>query len=249
MMKEVLDEREKNIEINLQELVRAYLKRWWVIVLCVGIAAAITLAVSVFFITPQYRVDISVYVNNNQREDKESVSSSDLSTAIRLVNSYMNITKSDLVLEKVAQKLDGAYTLEELRSVTTTAQVQDTEIFKVYVLYKDPEEATRIANAFADVAPDAIESVIDGTRAEVFDRAKVPQSRYSPSYSRNTILGGAVGLLLALVFLTVSCLKDTRIKDDNDLTEMFDLPILGRIPDFDHAASERYHAYDTKTNE
>jgi capsular polysaccharide biosynthesis protein len=48
-----------------------------------------------------------------------------------------------------------------------------------------------------------------------------------------TILGAVAGALIVIVFLTVRKLSDTRIKNEEDLAALFDMPILGRIPDLE----------------
>lgn len=233
-MNDMVNEKEAGVELNMQELLITYLRQWKVIVLCVILAAAITLGLTYYCVTPMYRTGISLYVNNTSvLDDKDHLTSADLSASIYLVKGYMTVAKSDVVLEKAAEKLNGEYTAGQLRSAITTERVEDTVIFNLYVTHSDPEEAARIANVLAEVAPIEVAKVIDGSSARVVDTAKVPTELYSPSYSRNTLLGASAGLLLSIVYLTVMYLRDTRIKDENDLTDMFDLPILGRIPNLD----------------
>ena len=246
-MSEMVIERESNAELNVQELLIAYLRQWKAIVLCVILAAAIALGLTYYCVTPMYRTSISLYVNNtNIQDDKDHLSSGDLSASIYLVKGYMAVAKSDAVLGKAAAKLDNEYTVDQLRGSITAERVEDTVIFNLYVTRSDPEEAARIANVLAEVAPVEIPKVIEGSSARVVDTAKVPTSRYSPSYSRNTLLGAAGGLLLAIVYVTIMYLQDTRIKDENDLTDMFDLPILGRIPDLDKEASVKKYGSVTE---
>ena len=85
--------------------------------------------------------------------------------------------------------------------------------------------------------PEVGANTLKGSSAEVIDKAKVPSGIYSPSYSTNALMGAAGGFLLAVIYVTIIFLKDTRVKDENDLTEMFRLPILGRIPDLDEEYS------------
>lgn len=237
-MSEIVNERETNGELNIQELLVAYLRQWKAIVLCVVLAAAVTFGLTYYCVTPMYRTGISMYVNNtNVEDDKNHLTSADLSASIYLVKGYMTVAKSDAVLEKAAEKLNNEYTVEQLRNAITVERVEDTVIFNLYVTLSNPEEAARIANVLAEVAPVEIARVIEGSSARVVDTAKVPTERYSPSYSRNTLLGAVGGLLLAIVYITIMYLQDTRIKDENDLTDMFDLPILGRIPDLDKESS------------
>lgn len=243
-MNETINEREPSMELNLQELLLAYLRRWKLIALCVILACAIALGITAFGITPMYQAGATIYVNNNRvTENKDYLSSADLSASIHLVKGYLILAKSDAVLEKAVAKLGEEYTVEELRSAISVEQIDDTVIFALYVTHSDPEEAARIANALAEVIPVEGPSVIEGTSARVIDKAKVPLGVYSPSYSRNVLLGAAAGLLLAVIYVTIMFLKDTRIKDENDLTDMFQLPILGRIPDLDGEFASSGYSY------
>ena len=243
-MHETTNERMSGMDIHLQGLLLAYLRKWWIILICLVLGAAIAFGITYQFVTPMYQARISIYVNNNKSiEDKDYLSSADLSASQRLVNTYVSIAKSERVLEKIAENLNGEYTAQWLNSAISAKQLNDTEIFCIYVLHEDPVEAARIANTAADVAPVEIAELIEGTSARVIDSAKVPASRYSPSYSRMALLGGALGVLLAVVFLTIHYLSDTRIKDENDLTDMYPLPVLGRIPNFDIASFESSYGY------
>lgn len=243
-MQETINERTSGIDIDLQGLLRAYLHKWWMILICLVLGAAIGFGATYQFATPMYQARISIYVNNNKSiEDKDYLSSADLSASQRLVNTYVSIAKSERVLEKISENLNGEYTVGWLNRAISAEQLNDTEIFCIYVLHEDPVEAARIANTAADVAPGEIAELIEGTSARVIDHAKVPASRYSPSYSRMALLGGALGVLFAVVFLTICYLSDTRIKDENDLTDLYSLPVLGRIPNFDIASSESSYGY------
>ena len=216
------------LEIDLWKLLLLYLRRWRLILLCALAAAAISLIYTANFITPLYRANVTIYVNNikaNQQVDYISA---------------VNIIRSDTVLEKVVKNAKLDYSAEEIRGMMTTAQVDETELFSVYISHPDPEMAAKIANAVATVAPGEIEEFVEGSSTKIIDHAKVPTSRYTPSYRKNTLLGCAAGLLLAVIYVTLLYLMDVRIKNEEDLTQLFDLPMLGQIPSF--AENERKKA-------
>lgn len=225
-------------EIDLIKLFREYLKRWWLIVLCVLIAGGGALFGTKKFVTPLYQASITVYVNNTRSgEYIDYISGSNLQASQKLVSTYSNIIISDTVLTKVAAKAGKGYTAESLRKLLTTQQISDTELFNVFIRCEDPEEAAYLANTVAKVAPKELEAVVEGSSAKVVDYAKVPEKRYSPNYSRNTILGVLLGLVLSVGYITIRSLLDVRIKEDADLLEMFDIPVLGQIPHFSNATS------------
>lgn len=245
-MRETMDERTNGLEIDLQELLLLYLRKWWIILLCLVIGMSAALGVTWKFVTPMYQANISIYVNNSRgAEDMDYLSSADLSAAQTLVNTYVSISKSNRVLGKISENLNGDYSVAELAGMISARQMNETEIFRIYVLHPDPAEAARIANAAAEVAPKEISDLIEGTSARVIDMAQIPSSRYSPNYTQTAVIGGVVGTVLALVFLSIFYLKDTRIKDENDLTDLFALPVLGRIPNFEFMSVGDSYGYSS----
>jgi len=231
-MRETINERNVGLEIDLQKLLLTYLRKWWLMLLCGVVVAAGALIYTANFVTPLYRASVTVYVNNVRSDQQvDYLSESNLAASRRLVNTYINIARSDRVLEKVAERLEGEYSAEMLREMLSASQVDETEIFELCITHPEPEEAERVANMLAEVAPEEISALIEGSSARVIDYAKVPEKPYTPSYKKNVFFGAAIGVFLAMVCVTVLHLLDVRIKDEEDLMALVDYPLLGQIPD------------------
>lgn len=244
-MNENVNEKESGLELKMQELLAAYLRKWKLLVLCMVIAGIIAMLVSVFAVTPLYLAEATLYVNNNRvTENEDYLTSTDMSASLQLVKGYLILSTSDAVLDRAVEKLDGQYSAAQLRRSIAVEQLDDTVIFALRVIHEDPKEAANIANALAALIPEVGPTVIKGSSAAVIDTAKVPTGIYSPSYSTNVLLGALGGLLAAMIYVTIVYLKDTRIKDENDLVDTFQLPILGRIPDFDGEFSGSAYKYE-----
>ncbi len=230
--------RDQTVEIDLLKLLGAYLRRWWLIVLCGVLVAAGAYVYSAKFITPMYRAGVTIYVNNSSSGERvDSISSGNLSVSQQLVSTYVNIIKSNTVLEKVIESAHLNCTPEQLRKMMSTEQLAKTEMFKVYITSPDPEQAAYIANAMAEVAPAQIGEFVEGSSTKIIDYAKVPTGRSSPSFRKNTMIGGVVGVALALIYLTLYYLLDVRIKEEADLSAISDYPVLGQIPEFSQLGS------------
>lgn len=67
--------------------------------------------------------------------------------------------------------------------------------------------------------------------AELVQRADRPTSPSSPKTTRNTVLGGVLGLLLGVGLALLFERLDRRLRDPGELEETFSLPVLARIPD------------------
>jgi polysaccharide biosynthesis transport protein len=66
---------------------------------------------------------------------------------------------------------------------------------------------------------------------QVAQAATAPTSSSSPRVSRNTFLGGVVGLLLGLIVAFLLERFDRRIREPKDLEAIYGLPLLGVVPE------------------
>jgi len=244
MREEVNNRQEVESEIDLQELLFSYLHHWWVIALCALAFVGMALAYTNIFITPLYRANVTIYVNNSiNASDTEHIASADLNVSQKLVSTYVNVIKSTTVLNKVIEEAELPYSASALRGMITANQKDSTEIFDVYVSNPNPEMAAMIANAIADVAPREIANIVEGSSTKIIDYAGVPRSPYAPSYSRNAFIGFLVGAILAVAYLTIRYLLDVHINDAEDLDRMFEYPVLGQIPDIMQVRNRTRGAY------
>ena len=67
--------------------------------------------------------------------------------------------------------------------------MNSTEVFSIEVTSADPQEAEKIANTIAELLPDRIAEIVDGSSVRIVDYAIVPSHKSSPSLSRYTMLG------------------------------------------------------------
>ena len=219
------------MEINLPELVRVLVKRAWIVLLAAVICCSAVLLYTVNFVSPRYEASVTMYVNNKSNQEGSAITSNDLTVATKLVNTYINIIKSDRVLEKVVAEIGTNLNPNNLRGMISAESLNGTEMFEVTVTCEEPKLSADLANAIADVAPAEISQIIQGSSAEIVDRAKVPTTRSSPNYSMSGVLGFAVGALLAVSVIILAHTLDVRVKSEEDLAEICSVPVLGTIPD------------------
>jgi receptor protein-tyrosine kinase len=66
---------------------------------------------------------------------------------------------------------------------------------------------------------------------QIAEAATVPTSPSSPKTSRNTVLGGVLGLLLGIGIAFLLERLDRRIREPKDLESVYGLPLLGVVPE------------------
>ena len=234
-------------EVDLKQLVKVCLHKSWLIALSAFVVAVGMYLYTAIFVAPQYTTGASFYVNNSmQTSESQKISSSDLATSQRLVLTYVNIIKSDTVLEKVIAEAGLEMTPGQIRGCMSADSIDETEMFRVQITHENPWLAAKIANAIADVAPAEIANILVGSTTKVVDRAKVPGAPSSPNKSQKAVLGAVVGAALAIVYVVLRSLMDVRVKNEEDLALISEVPVLGLIPEFAEETKVGYAALKTE---
>lgn len=226
----------QNIEIDLGIVAKVLLKRIWIILLCAILVGVGSLIYTVNFVQPMYQANVTMYVNNNSSKDNQYVSSSDLAVALRLVTTYVNIIKSDRVLERVIEDTGLMLTTSQVRAMISAEPEGETEMFRVTVTSANPQMSADIANTIAKVAPAEIAEIIEGSSAKIIDEARVPQKHSYPSYGVRAVVGFLIGGFLAIFVFVLMYLLDIRIRSEEDLKNICDVPVLGVIPNLTNDA-------------
>lgn len=237
------------IEIDLFKLIAALWRKALVIILIAILMASFAFAGTLLFITPKYQATASMYVNNSSFSlglERFSISASELSASNSLVNTYIFILKSRTTLEEVIAKAGLPYSSSALSEMISAESVTNTAAFNVTVTSDSPTEAELIANTIAQILPDRIAEIVDGSSVRIVDYAIVPAHRSSPSFTRNTVIGFLAGALLAVAIFTVKFLIDERndvlIHSADELRSIYpDITVLALIPDMRLSEKKGYY--------
>ena len=236
---------DEELEIDLLRLAGALWRRIWIIVIAMFACGTVAFRFARFFITPLYESSALMYVNNSSFSlGSTSVSLSDLSASKSLVDTYIVIMKTRLTLDEVIERAALDYTYEELYEMVSASSVNNTEIFRITVTGPDPVEATLIANTIADILPDKIYDIMEGSSARLVDFAVVPAAKASPSVTKYTAIGMLLGLVASAAVIIVMEIFDEQIRDEEFLTENYTYSVLAVIPDLmERGDGKGYYGY------
>ena len=224
----------EEMEIDLLRLTQALWKRAWAILLAALGAAGIAMGFTALFITPKYEAEALMYVNSSAisvGSTKLSISASELSAAQSLVETYIVIMNTRTTLNEVIAETGVGYTYEELQEMISAQSVNGTEVFSIAVTSTSPQEASTLANAIAQILPEKISSIVEGSSVRIVDYAVTPDKPASPSLPKNGVIGFALGFILMCSIFVVRELLDDQIHDSDYLTQTYEIPVLAVIPD------------------
>lgn len=219
-----MDREKKNAGIGgvLKNLAR----RLWVILIFAAIGGAVMYLVTTQYIEPKYHANVRLYINSDSSSDD-------------LVDVCGAVVKSQDVLLEIIAESGVKYTYEQLGKMISFSDVNSTNMIEITVKSTDAAEATAIADVIAFILPDRAEEVIFESKVTVLQYATLPTEPSEPNLGRNTLIGLAAGVLLAVIFITIVYLLDDAIKDREYLTKTFDIPTLAYIPDYAVTRAEK----------
>lgn len=226
-------------DIDLLKLFKIIASKLWLIILSAVIFGGAVYGYTRFCVTPLYTSSSRICIKSYQGDiiDPSIISSgtvnySEMTISQRIVTTYLIVLESNTVMQAIADASGLGYSAGAVRSMMNASAIDETAIINVSFTSSNPEHAAILANTVADVAPQHVAAYVPGSSAIILDRAVVPTSPSYPSYKRNVSLGVIIGAVFMCFIVVLRELIDVRIKSEEDLEQIFDLPILGTIPSF-----------------
>ena len=209
------------------------------IILIAAAFGVISYLVNAYLITATYRSSFTAYVNNRTdaaSSNTEALTSGDTTAAQSLTYTYAEILRSDPILEQAADRINMDYSGLDLHRIVTTSIGENTQLVYVYVTMEDPSLARDYARSIADIAPGYLEDIVEGTSMKIVSTPKLPGKQYEPNVRRNTAVAAIAGFLAGIILVITLQLSNTVIGSKEELLELFEIPIIGTIPNFAYEA-------------
>lgn len=212
--------------LELLTLLRKHLKL--VIMLPIVCMVAMGLA-SVLMMSDTYTATTDMYVlASSEGSNSSSALSSDLSASQMLTNDVATLLQSDRVMSDAADQLG----LPNLRgyNITVTSE-STTRVITLQVTSSDAQGSANVANALADCVSNVAQEVMNVESVNVIDEAPTPEAPSGPNRMLYVAVAAMAGLFAAVAIVVLMAVIDTRVRSAEDVEELLELPVIGRIPE------------------
>jgi capsular polysaccharide biosynthesis protein len=220
--------------ISLKELFETIKKRILMILLITVAAVAISGAVSYLVLTPIYQSSTQFLVNHS-KVDQPVINSGDIRTNLELINTYNDIIKTPIILDKVISELELDRSVSSLNSQITVGTRNNSQVVSITVQDPDPALAVKIANTVAYVFQREIVSIMNVDNVSILSEAKLAESPMpvKPNPKLNMAIAFVVGLMIGVGLAFLLEFLDNTIKTEQDIEKHLGLSVIGAIPYFD----------------
>ena len=211
------------------------LRRAWVALLvCLLVGGGAGYAAS-YRSAPQYRSTASVFLSPGQGQSIGELAQGSSYTQ-GLVQSYVRLATTPAVLEPVIAQL-GLDTSPQALAKQVTAEAQlDTVLIDITAVSGSATGAAAIANAVGEQLSRSTEALSPadsrGTTAitvTTVASATAPTAPFAPDRRLDAGLGAALVLLLGVLAVVAREVLDTRVRDQDDVLDISDVPVLASV--------------------
>ena len=213
--------------MTLLELFRLLKKHLRIVVLLPVACALVVGLYSVFFVRNQYTATSSMYVLAQKDSSNSNSLYSDLNASQMLTNDVVKLLKSDRVVNQVGSEVG----IEELKGYSVSVTSETTSrVITLSVTGPDPQTAADIVNKMIEDVSGVAQSVMNVESVNPVDMAQAPEKPSGPNRLLYTLVAFVAGLFAAIAIVVVSDMLNTKVRGSEDLEELIDVPIIGRIP-------------------
>ncbi len=216
-------------ELSVLDIIVLVMRNWWIVGF-VGLVMAIACyAYSKSTAVPTYQSTGNLYIDTQRERRDDDVNATALLYARDLMPTYIEILESRTFNTIISEAMNNKYTYQEIDSMTTLSQVEDTNIMEVSVVCVDENDSYQICDYIIRYAADEILRVFEGGSIKVVDLPEQAPKMIVVNLFKRGIIGFAIGAILAIIVIVLFDMFDTRIVSSDELTSRYKLPVLGEI--------------------
>lgn len=230
--------------LDLKTLFRVFINHIIPIAIITILAGALSFCLSAFVISKQYTSEALMYVENSSNKTEDAININDISAAQKLVNTCQILFTSDYIFQQLNESLGADWSNEELKKMISVKSVNSTEVMRISVVTENPSLSVTIADKLVELSKNEFMRVIKNGSIEVVSSASYPETHTFPNPVIFTAAGMLIGLCLSYVVFLLMELLDTRVKPEDDLAQLYSIPVFAEIMDFESAQKHGYK-YDS----
>ncbi len=219
------------IEIDLVELFYVLWEKIGAIIFCAVFGAVIAFAYTYFLVTPLYTATAKMYILSSSSNSVVNLSDLQISSSLR--SDYQELMTSRPLMEKVIGSLGLDYSYEELRGKVKITNPSDTRILNVTVTTPSPQMSADIANQLVLQGQQDLPKIMKSEEPSIFEDAIVPTKKSSPSFLKNTVIGGVLLAMLYCAFIIFRYITNDTLVTPDDVYRAFGVQPLATIPEGD----------------
>ena len=216
---------EKSLNINEGLLILK--KGFRLIIACTFIFTIIAGIFATFKMKPVYTATVKIFAGKNE-EIQSNYSSNELNSYNTLINSYIEIIKTDDFMKKVIEKGNLDMTSGQLMGGLSFVTAQNAPILTISYTSGNAAISEKVVSTLASEFEVGVKEIILNTYTKTIESVKVVEKL--PAKGKVISTGFMVGLIIGIALVLVIDYLDDSVTKREQLEKLLPIPVLGELP-------------------
>lgn len=204
-------------------MLRTISKNWRLFLVVIILTTISGYLLSAYGITKHYITTSEIYIES--LDDQLSVQKA-ATCQLLFTSPQMYDTLNDY--------LEYGFSYAEYEKMIHVEQINNTQMLKIEVDCNNSAASYKLMTMYLEHLPEVI---VNYNEKATFRIVRDPEEPSKPAFPNDRIftVGGAIiGIIIAITGTIVIWKLDNTITPDDDITELYNIPLLGELPDFDN---------------
>lgn len=228
-----------NKTLSFEELLFHFKKNIKYIIVSMMVGLAIASVVSYVLLPSKYEAKTQILVNQDlgNKEQQFQITQSDL----QLINTYIGVMKSSLILSEVIDTLDLKIQPSKLSEKIKITSEENSKIMNIIVVDYTANDAVNIANEIVSVFEKEIPKIMEVKNVNILMEATIIESikPIYPNHLLNMFIGLFLGAAISIVILIIRQLTNNKFNSEEEIIEFLEIPVIGVINKIDDSNRKR----------
>lgn len=180
------------VEIDLLDMCKYFLSKWVVILLVVLLGAGIGVGVCKITNKTVYTSEAKLYITIPKTSDKILIRDN----ANELVQDYIELVQSDLILTKVAAKT--GLPISEIKNSVSASQVEGVRFISINTQNLKKDRCKEISDTVLRITDDTITKILKKDKPIIVQQTNNPIRENTVSMKKVVFFGAAVSFLIII---------------------------------------------------
>lgn len=216
--------------ISLEEFIHILKRRIWIVFIVGLIGLTLSSALTFLVIKPNYEATTQLLINKTEKNVSSNVYQ-ETQADLQLMNTYIAVAKSEVILADVIKQLSLNMDLQQLGEKLNVSSEENSKVMDIHIRTNDPIESVKIANKIAETFKQQAPTLLDVKDVQVLSSANLQNTLepVSPNTILNLLLGFFLGVIIGVAVVLLLELNDDRFKSEKEVEQYLELPVIGTI--------------------
>lgn len=226
--------------ISVEEIVHIVKKRFGLLLFMGLLGLAISSVITFVVVTPKYDATTQLLINKVQKGDSVNPYQ-ETQTDLQLMNTYIAIVKSDVILDEAIRELNLSMDVKKLKESLTVASEENSKVMNISIRSTDPVESVTIANKIAEIFKQKTPGLIEVKNVQILSQANLKNAftPVSPNVGLNLAAGALLGIIAGGLLIAILELTDHTFKSEREIEEYLEVPVIGSIHQMNNAQKRK----------